>query len=107
MTGCFRTYYGDEDRWMYFEVDDGGWAVRQVEIQGPGAQPVVAASLAEVLYLRDHAGLAAMSRYEQRYGVLADAPVGGWQGCPGAVEVSAAEFEVVWDDARRMLDGSC
>ncbi len=34
MTTWFRTYYEDEDLWLYFEADDGGWAARQVEVRG-------------------------------------------------------------------------
>lgn len=29
MTTWFRTYYEDEDLWLYFEADDEGWAARQ------------------------------------------------------------------------------
>ncbi|MEU9366748.1 hypothetical protein AB0D71_18805 [Streptomyces avermitilis] len=28
MTTWFRTYYEDEDLWLYFEADDEGWAAR-------------------------------------------------------------------------------
>ena len=68
----FRTYYEDEDLWLYFEADGEGWAARQVEVRGKDSRAVTAASLEEVLHLRDHADLAAMSRYEQQYGVLAE-----------------------------------
>ncbi|MEU2516891.1 hypothetical protein [Streptomyces syringium] len=74
MTTWFRTYYEDEDLWLYFEADDEGWAARQVEVRGQGSRPVTAASSAEVVHLRDHADLAAMFRYERQYGVLAEGP---------------------------------
>ncbi|MEU6485903.1 hypothetical protein [Streptomyces sp. NPDC046887] len=102
----FRTYHEDEDLWLYFEADDEGWAVRQVEVRGEDGRPVAAASLEEVLRVRDHGDLAAMCRYEKRYGVLAEAPVAdGWQGRPEAAEVSAEEFERLWAEARRALGG--
>lgn len=106
MTTWFRTYYEDEDLWLYLEADDGGWAVRQVEVRKMDSRPVTAASLAEVLHLRDHADLAAMSRYERQFGVLAEGPVDGWQDQPVAAEISAAEFERLWAEARRTLGGS-
>lgn len=65
---------------------------------------MTAASLAEVLHLRDHAGPAATGRYEQRYGVLADAVLEGWRDQPRAAEISAEEFERLWVEARRDLE---
>jgi hypothetical protein len=105
VTVRFRTYYEDEDLWLYFEADDEGWAARQVEIRAADSRPVTAASLAEVVHLRDHADLAAMGRYERRYGVLAEGSLDGWETQPGAAEVSAEEFERLWADARRALGG--
>jgi hypothetical protein len=62
--------------------------------------------LEEVLHLRDHADLAAMSRYEQQYGVLAEGPMNGWQDQPEAAEIPAEEFERLWIGARRSLGNS-
>ncbi|MFV5995856.1 hypothetical protein ACNPQM_26390 [Streptomyces sp. NPDC056231] len=106
MTTWFRSYYEDEDLWLYFEADDEGWAARQVEVRGADSRPVTAASLDEVLYLRDHAAVAAMGRYEERYGVLAEGNLDGWQDQPQAAEISAEEFEHLWAEARRTLDAS-
>ncbi|WP_413758552.1 hypothetical protein [Streptomyces sp. MMBL 11-3] len=106
MATWFRTYYEDEDLWLYFEADDQGGAARQVEVRGQDARPVTAASLEEVLHLRDHADLAAMSRYERQYGVLAEGLLDSWQDQPQAVEISAEEFERLWVEARRALGGS-
>lgn len=106
MTTWFRTYYEDEDLWLYFETDEEGWAARHIEIGGEDARPRTAASLQEVLHLRDHADLAAMTRYERRYGILADAPLDGWQDQPGAAEITAEEFERLWGEARRVLGGA-
>ncbi len=78
MATWFRTYYEDEDLWLYFEADDGAWVARQVEVRGQDSRPVTAASLAEVVHLRDHADLAAMGRYERQYRVLAEGPMDGW-----------------------------
>lgn len=106
MTTWFRTYDRDEDLWLYFEVDDQGWAIRQVDIRGADAQPMVAASLDEVLRMRDRADLAAMARYERQFGVLAEGSLDGWQDQPQAGEISADEFERLWAAARLALDGS-
>lgn len=107
MISWFRTYYEDEDLWLYFEADDEGWAARQVEVRGADSRPVTAASLEEVLYLRDHADLAAMGRYERQYGVLAEGSLDGWQDQPHAAEISPEEFEQLWAEARRTLGDSC
>jgi hypothetical protein len=103
MTSWFRTYYEDEDLWLYFEADDESWAVRQVEVRRADSKPVTAASLEEVLHLRDHADLAAMGRYERQYGVLAEGSLDGWQDQPHANEIPAEEFERLWAEARQTL----
>lgn len=71
-TNWFRTSYENEDLWLYFEAKGEGWAARQVEVRGTDSRPVTAASLEEVLHLRDHADLTAMGRYGRQYGVLAE-----------------------------------
>ncbi|MFD4169282.1 hypothetical protein ACFWQ1_24690 [Streptomyces albidoflavus] len=106
MTTWFRTYYEDEDLWPYFETDEQGWATRHIEIAGKDARPLTAASPKEVLHLRDHADLAATTRYEQQYGILADAPPDGWQDQPGAAGIPAEECERLWAEARRALGGA-
>jgi hypothetical protein len=106
MATWFRTYYEDEDLWLYFEADDEGWAARQVEVRGQDSRPVTAASLEEVLHLRDHADLAAMFRYERQYGVLAEGFMDGWQDQPQAAEITVEEFERLWTEARRALGDS-
>jgi hypothetical protein len=106
MATWFRTYYEDEDLWLYLEADDEGWATRQVEVWGRNSRPVTAASLEEVLHFRDHADLAAMGRYERQYGVLAEGSMNGWRDQPQAAEISAEEFERLWAEARRALGSS-
>ncbi|MFF9690479.1 hypothetical protein [Streptomyces sp. NPDC014623] len=106
MTIWFRTYYEDEDLWLYFEADDEGWAARQVEVRGQDSRPVTAASLEEVLHLRERDDLAAMIRYERQFGVLVEGPMNGWQDQPRAAGISAEEFERLWTEARRALSNS-
>ncbi|MFB7669762.1 hypothetical protein ACFC1R_38745 [Kitasatospora sp. NPDC056138] len=106
MTTWFRTYDEGEDLWLYFETDDEGWPLRQIEVRGEDARPVVAASLREVLHSCDDADRAAMSRYERQYGVLAEGPMDGWQDQPQAAEIPAEEFERLWAEARRALGDS-
>jgi hypothetical protein len=105
VTARFRAYDEDRDLWLYFELDEEKWPARQVEISGEDGRPVTAASLVEVVRLRDHAGLAATRAYERRYGVLGDAPVDGWRAWPRAAEVTAEDFERTWAEARRVLGG--
>ncbi len=83
-------------------ADDEGWAVREVEVWGYDSRVVRAASLAEVMHLRDHADLASMGRYERQYGVLCEGSMDGWQDQPRAAEISAEEFEWLWTEARQV-----
>ncbi|WFB10470.1 hypothetical protein LRS74_28115 [Streptomyces sp. LX-29] len=100
-----RIYYPDEDVWMYFEIDTtDDWAPRQIEIRRSDGQPTTAACLAEVMHARDHGGFSAVDRYEGRYGVVAEGPVGGWEDQPEATEITQAEFEQLWERARRAMD---
>ena len=106
MTTWFRTYDEDADLWLYFEVGADGWAMRQVELRASDLGAVTAASLEEVLHLRDHADLAAMQRYEQEFGVLSEGSLDGWREQSGVEEVAQGEFERVWREARAVLAGS-
>ncbi|MET7299511.1 hypothetical protein [Embleya sp. NPDC005575] len=103
MTTWFRTYFEDEDLWLYFEADDEGWATRQVATRGADAQPVTAASLEEVLHLRDNADRAAMGGCERQSGVLSEGNPDGRQDQPRAAEISAEEFERLWAGADKPL----
>lgn len=67
--------------------------MRQVELRASDLGAVTAASLEEVPYLRDHADLAAMQRYEQRFGVLCEGSLDGWQKQPRVEEMTRGEFE--------------
>ncbi|MFJ2650353.1 hypothetical protein ACIO1C_26980 [Streptomyces sp. NPDC087420] len=87
MTRWFRSYWDDEDTWFYFEVGDDGWVSRQVELEGPGRRPIVAASADED---------------DVRYGFTAGLPVADWEGHL-EVPMTFQEFEEVWSAARRRL----
>ncbi|NNJ03099.1 hypothetical protein HHX38_02925 [Streptomyces sp. PKU-MA01144] len=99
-----RAYDGESDVWSYFELDGEEWALRQVDLQGPQRRPVTAASLAEVVEIRDCGDLAAMAAYERQYGVLAEGALRGWQEADGAAEMTRQEFESTWAAARETLD---
>ncbi|MFC5724376.1 hypothetical protein ACFP1Z_29905 [Streptomyces gamaensis] len=104
MTLWIRAYDSESDVWSYFELDDEEWALRQVDLHGPQRSPVTAASLVEVIDLRDHGDLQAMAAYERQYGVLAEGSLTGWQDADGAAEVTAGEFESTWVIARETLN---
>ncbi|GAA4597850.1 hypothetical protein GCM10023194_73850 [Planotetraspora phitsanulokensis] len=100
MTHWFRSYWDEADIWFYFEVDESGWVVRQVELQGPDGVPVVAASLEEW----QHAQAAGrVNHYEATYGGTAERPVQEWdEHFPHTL--TRAQFEAVWEQARRALE---
>ncbi|MEX3104451.1 MULTISPECIES: hypothetical protein [unclassified Streptomyces] len=99
-----RAYDGENDAWSYFELDGEEWALRQVDLQGPPRRPVTAASLAEVIEIRDRGDLAAMAAYERQYGALAESALRGWREADGAAEITRQEFESTWAAAREALD---
>lgn len=95
----------EEDTWLYYELDDEEWALRQICFTGPDRQPTAAAALAEVLHIRDHHDLVTMQNYERTYGVLAEGSLEGWQDAEEASEITHAEFEQLWVSARHHLAG--
>lgn len=103
MVTWIRYYLDDEDVESFHELDDEGWTRRQADLRGPNRTPVTAATRDEVLYLRDHEDLASMRSYERRYGVLAEAPLADWREIDSITEVPSAEFEQVWNLARRAM----
>jgi hypothetical protein len=103
MTMWIRAYDEARDLWQYFERDEEGWVLRQVDLRGDDGSPVTAASLEEVLRFQERADIDTMSRYEQRYGLVAEGRLTGWEEAPRAGTISAEEFERVWLDARRIL----
>jgi hypothetical protein len=42
-----RSYWDEEDVRYFFEADEDGWVLRQVELRGKDRTPAVAASLEE------------------------------------------------------------
>ncbi|WP_093802933.1 hypothetical protein [Streptomyces sp. Wb2n-11] len=106
MTPWIHTCGDQSDTWSFFELDGEGWALRQVDLQGPQRCPVTAACLAEVIRARDHADLAAMDAYERKYGVLAEGSLYGWQDAGGTAEITRHEFESTWTAARETLDAN-
>lgn len=101
-----KYYWDEEDVLFFFEADEDGWVLRQVELRGPDRTPAVAASLAEWPDV-DRDGLTAVQAYEAKYGGLADQPIGEWDaGSPNDEEIDRAEFEAEWHRARAHLDRS-
>jgi hypothetical protein len=72
-----KSYWDDEDVLFFFEADEDGWVLRQVELCGPDRTPTVAASLAEWPDA-DRGGIDAVRAYEAKYGALADQPISEW-----------------------------
>ncbi|MGW6688049.1 hypothetical protein [Streptomyces sp. NPDC054961] len=104
MTRWIRIHESEYGLWSYFELDDEGWARRQVGLRGSDHRPVTAAALAEVLRLRDRAAFEALRAYEQQYGVLAEGSFHGWGEAEGACDIREGAFEQVWRFARARLD---
>lgn len=98
-----KAYWDEDDLELFFEVDADLVVLRQVELRGPSRVPTVAAALAE-LPDANREGIDAVCRYEARYGVLSDQPLGELDVDFPHVEVSRAEFERVWARARAHLD---
>jgi hypothetical protein len=99
-----RWYWPEDDVWRYEELDADRWASRHVEVRGRDGVVVTAGSLAEVLAARDTGGIEAVREYESRYGVVPEGPIP--DTAPGfhLEEISASEFEVLWQQGRRALE---
>ncbi|MEU2908194.1 hypothetical protein ABZ771_35845 [Streptomyces globisporus] len=97
------SYYDELDTRSYFELGNGSWALRHVDLQGPTLQPVTTAALSEVLDIRDQRDRTAMAVHEHKYGSLAEGSLDGWQDTQSATEITAAEFERIWASAREGL----
>ncbi|RSN35453.1 hypothetical protein DL990_04400 [Amycolatopsis sp. WAC 01416] len=104
VTQWIRYFWADDDTVTFLEIDEDGWARRQVILQGELRLPVSAATLDEVMHLRDHGTLADMTAYEDRYGVLAEGDVRDWEDTDQVVEITRAEFDQAWVPARETLD---
>ncbi len=100
-----RSYWDEEDVLYFFEADEDGWVLRQVELHGKDRTPAVAASLEEWPDT-DRDGLAAVQAYEAKYGGLADQPIGEWEAGFSHDEIDRAAFEIVWQQARAHLTRS-
>lgn len=102
-----RSYFEHGDvlfYFFYFEFDEDGWVLRQVELEGSARVPITAASLAERPDPRTD-GLGAVREYDARYGGIGDQPLptGDFAGPPHE-DISANEFEEVWRGARASLE---
>ncbi|MBG6069706.1 hypothetical protein [Micromonospora ureilytica] len=69
-----RWYWPDDDRWNYDELGTDRWALRHVQLRGSDGVFMAAASLADVLIARDSGAQGAATEYEQRYGIVPEAP---------------------------------
>jgi len=96
-----RSYWDEEDITYVWEIGDDGWVTRSVELIGAERLPQTAAALDEVIRERDTGSIQAVRAYEGRYGVLVERPIDDW-AFPHE-DVTRAEFERVWADARRAL----
>jgi hypothetical protein len=72
-----------------------------VELIGAERRPQSAAVFDEVIRERDTGSVQAVRVYEARYGVFVEEPIDDW-AFPRE-DVTQAEFERVWVDARRAL----
>ena len=84
-----------------WEVGEGGWVTRSVELVEDDHHPRTAAALDEVVRERDSGGVEAVTDYEARYSVLMEKPIVEWN-FPHK-DIAQAEFEHIWYDARRGL----
>ncbi|MEV0077361.1 hypothetical protein AB0H58_13210 [Nocardia neocaledoniensis] len=101
-----RWYYAEEFRWIFIEVDAGGYVSRQVEFGSVDGETVTAAALVEVLEARDSGGLTAVQAYERRYGIVAEGNADEWEFGPNPPEeITFAEFEKFWVAARTARNG--
>lgn len=98
-----KAYWSEDDMWFYFETDEDGTVLRQVELTGPDRVPKTAAAWTEWPD-RNGDGPDAIAAYGAKYGALADQPITrGDPDFPG-VDIDRDEFERVWKQARMHLE---
>ena len=100
-----RSYWDEEDVTYFFEADEDGWVLRQIELRGPDKTPAVASALSEWTNA-DRDGLGAVQAYEATYGALADKPITEWDAGFPHVEIGQPEFGDTWERARAYLERS-
>ncbi|MEV6594565.1 hypothetical protein [Streptomyces acidicola] len=99
MTRWVRCFWDEEAVWFYFELDNDGYVLRQIEVQEPGNKALAASSLAEWQEAQRDGRL---TEHESVYGLTAEPPISEWEG-HNPQRLSANEFEIVWSTARRQL----
>ena len=104
-TRWFKSRWNEVDVWFFFETDEDGWVLRQIELRGPDQVPTVGASLAEWPDAGGD-GLDAVQAYESKYGALADAPTSEWDADFPSIPIEHGEFERMWSRARVHLEGA-
>ncbi|GAA1990453.1 hypothetical protein [Catenulispora subtropica] len=98
MTRWLRSYWAEEDIWFYFELDARGYPIRQIELEGPALDPIVAASQSE---WRTAMQTGNGDEYHAVYGSVGEGGIHDWEGDGFDPEdLTAAEFETVWARAR-------
>ena len=100
-----KSYWGEEDVLFFFEFDEDGWVLRQVELRGPTRTPIAAAAMSEWPDPQTD-GLDAIRAYTARYGGLADQPMSTWDADFPHEDISAEAFEDVWRKARSKLESA-
>lgn len=98
-----KSRWSEEDISFFYEADEDGWALRQVELHGPELVPMCAAALAELPEAMTD-GLRAVQEYESKYGVLAEVPLPIGSAEFPDEEISQVEFEEVWIRARAHIE---
>jgi hypothetical protein len=98
-----RWYWPDDDIWNYDELDDERWSLRHIEVRGRDGLIIAAASLADVLAARDSGGIAAVQKYESRYGMSPEAPFPEQPDEYPIEPIAQAVFDDLWRCGRQGL----
>ena len=88
------------------EFNATGGVLRQIELAGPNAEPIAAASAAEWWEAKGFVQQAATPEAiacEQVYGIVAEGSVHEWGSDYPGQPISSAEFEIAWAEARAHL----
>jgi hypothetical protein len=95
-------YFADDDRDLYYELDNDGFAVRNLDVDPATGEPVSAVSRPEWNTARDYGDL---YEYEAKFGRIAEGNIGEALNSAEPYEViKAAAFETVWNRCRADLE---
>lgn|SRR5262245_32390126 len=95
-------YFAEEDRDLYYELDNRGFTVRNIDIVRASTQPEAAVATSEWNAARDYGDL---NEYMAKFGGIVMENIGENLEAAPYEDITASAFEEVWERCRAELEG--